>query len=190
MPGRQRRARRRGHRAVGGRRPVELHDGAQPRGRRGQERRARRHHVLHASRLRRRCRVRRGGPRGDGGGQRASARSPWRGARASVRASRADRGRTSTRGCPTPRCGAARSACSDRSTRSRCSRAGTCTSTARRATTSPTSRSRRASTPTAIPQPRCTTGRSHASSTWPADGSASRSACSTTASRPTAGSQW
>ena len=51
-------ARRLRHRAVRGRRPRVVHDGAEPRGRRRPQRRPRRHHVLLPGRLRRRRRVR------------------------------------------------------------------------------------------------------------------------------------
>ena len=53
-------ARRLRHRAVGGRRPRVVLDGARPRGRGRPQRRPRRHHLLLADRLRRRRRLRRG----------------------------------------------------------------------------------------------------------------------------------
>ena len=121
MPGDRDGARRRGHRAVGGRRPRVVHDGAEPRGRRRAFGRPRRHHVLLAGRLRRRRRMRRRRAGRDGDRDRPVQR---RGGVAGAQARRPDVapvGAGRRRASPTPGSGLGRSASSARSTRSRCS---------------------------------------------------------------------
>ena len=133
---------------VGGRRARVVHDGDQRRGPDRQERRLRRHHVLHPDRLRRRCRLRHGRASRDGDRDRAGRRR--RGvaiAQARLGTAAVDQhdAAAARARAVDPTVGSAAPRRRDRA----CSPAATCTSTARPATTSPTSRWPAACTPTA-----------------------------------------